>query len=133
MPNHLSHFAIHADDLERARKFYGGVFGWSFQGLEGMGVPMSDFCQIVSEPSGGSSAHIGAIQSRKFNVAPERVIGYECSFAVANVDAVARAVEANGGKIVMQKAAIPGVGWIVKFLDTEGNLACAVQSDPAAR
>jgi len=130
MPNQLSHFAIHADDLERARKFYGSIFGWTFKGLDAFGVPMSDFCQIVPDASGN---HIGAIQARKFNVAPERVIGYECSFAVADLDAVARAVEANGGKIVMKKSAIPGVGWIVKFLDTEGNLACAVQSDPAAK
>ena len=133
MRNELSHFAIHADDLERARKFYGGVFGWSFRGLDAVGVPTSDFCQIIPDPSGNPPAHIGAIQSRKFNVAPQPVIGYECSFTVDNVDAVARAAEANGGKIVMKKAPIPGVGWIVKFLDTEGNLACAVQYDPSAR
>ncbi len=133
MANQVSHFAIHADDLDRARKFYGGVFGWSFRGLDAMGVPLSDFCQIVPDASRNPALHIGAIQSRKFNVAPRPVIGYECSFTVEDVDAVARAVEANGGKIVMKKAAIPGVGWIVKFLDTEGNLACAVQSDAAAR
>jgi uncharacterized protein len=133
MPNQLSHFAIHADDLERARKFYAGVFGWSFQGLDGTGVPMSDFCQIIPDPSGNPGAHIGAIQARKFNVAPQPVIGYECSFTVDDVDAVARSVETNGGKIVMRKSPIPGVGWIVKFLDSEGNLACAVQYDPAAK
>jgi predicted enzyme related to lactoylglutathione lyase len=33
----------------------------------------------------------------------------------------------------MKKAAIPGVGWVVKFLDPEGNLACAVHYDPAAK
>jgi uncharacterized protein len=130
MTSQLSHFAIHADDLERARKFYGGVFGWTFQGI---GMPMSDFCQIVPEPSENPSSHIGAIQSRKFNSAPQPVIGYECSFKVDDVDAVARSVEANGGKIVLKKSAIPGVGWIVKFLDTEGNLACAVQNDPTAK
>ena len=126
MPNQLTHFAIHADDLERDREFYGAIFGWTFRGI---GMPMSDFCQIVPDASG---THIGAIQARKFNVVPERVIGYECSFTVDDVDAVARSVEANGGRIVMKKSAIPGVGWIVKFLDTEGNLACAVQQDPAA-
>ena len=38
------------------------------------------------------------------------MIGYECSFSVADVDAIAAAVEANGGTIVMPKVAIPGVG-----------------------
>jgi uncharacterized protein len=130
MSNQLAHFAIHADDLERARKFYGGVFGWTFQGI---GMPMSDFRQIIPDPSANPPGHIGAIQARKFNVAPQPVIGYECSIVVDDVDAAARAVEANGGKIVMPRAAIPGVGWIVKFLDTEGNLACAVHYDPSAR
>ena len=130
MTNQLSHFAIHADDLERARKFYSGVFGWTFQGFGG--GPMTEFCRIT-DAAGNFLAPLGAMQLRKFNPAPQPVIGFECSIAVDDVDAVARAVEANGGKIVMPKAAIPGVGWIVKFLDTEGNLACAVRYDAAAR
>ena len=27
----LVHFEIHVNDMERAKKFYGEVFGWSFQ------------------------------------------------------------------------------------------------------
>ncbi|HVB85059.1 MAG TPA: VOC family protein [Candidatus Dormibacteraeota bacterium] len=130
MTNQLSHFAIHADDLERARKFYGGVFGWTFQGFGG--GPMTDFCQIL-DAEGNRLAPLGAMQSRKFNAAPQPVSGFECSIAVNDVDAIAKAVAANGGKIVMPKAAIPGVGWIVKFMDSEGNLACAVQYDAAAK
>lgn len=130
MQNQLSHFAIHVDDLNRAREFYGGVFGWTFQGFGG--GPMTDFCQIL-DAEGKRLAPLGAMQSRKFNAAPQPVIGFECSIAVNDVDAVARDVEANGGKIVMAKAAIPSVGWIVKFMDSEGNLACAVHYDAAAK
>ena len=130
MTNQLSHFAIHADNLERARKFYGAIFGWTFQGIPG--VPMDGFCQI-KDSAGNLLAPLGAIQSRKANVAPQPVIGLECSFAVDDVDATARAVEANDGKIVMKKSAIPGVAWLIKFLDTEGNLLCAAQYDPNAR
>ena len=129
MTNQLAHFAIHADDLDRARKFYGAIFGWKFQGYGG---DMTDFCQI-KDAGGKMLEPLGAIQARKFNVAPQPVIGFECSIAVDDVDAAARAIEANGGKIVMPKTAIPGVCWIVKFLDTEGNLVCAVKYDPAAK
>jgi hypothetical protein len=128
MTNQVAHFAIHADDLERARSFYGSVFGWTFQGYGG---PLTDFC-MARDAQGNELAPLGALQSRKFNRAPQPVYGFECSIAVEDLDAVTHAVEANGGKIVMPKAAIPGVAWIVKFLDTEGNLACAVQYDPAA-
>ena len=31
MPNNLSSFAIHADDVQRARRFYEAVFGWRFE------------------------------------------------------------------------------------------------------
>jgi predicted enzyme related to lactoylglutathione lyase len=131
MTSQLGHFAIHADDLDRARRFYAGVFGWTFQGLGG-GPPAADFCQI-RDAAGTALAPLGAMQSRQFNPAPQPVIGYECSIVVDDVDAVARAAEANGGKIILPKMAIPGVGWIVKFLDTEGNLACAVRYDPSAQ
>jgi uncharacterized protein len=127
--NQLAHFAIHADNLERARNFYGSVFGWKFQGYGG---DMTDFCQMTDD-RGNLLAPLGAIQARKFSSAPQPVIGFECSISVDDIDGAARAVEANGGKIVMKKAAIPGVCWIVKFLDTEGNLACAVKYDPAAK
>ncbi len=30
-PNHLAHFAINADDVERAKRFYAAVFGWRFE------------------------------------------------------------------------------------------------------
>ena len=47
--------------------------------------------------------------------------GFEPSFAVDDLDAVLAKVEAHGGKIIMQKAAIPTVGTLIRFLDTEGN------------
>ena len=31
MPNNVVHFAVHADDLPRARRFYEAVFGWRFE------------------------------------------------------------------------------------------------------
>jgi uncharacterized protein len=130
MASQLSHFAIHADDLDRARKFYGSVFGWTFEGFGGGAI--TEFCQI-KDGAGNRLAPLGAMQLRKFNSAPHPVLGFECSIAVDDLDAVVRAVEAHGGKIVMPKAAIGGVGWIVKFLDSEGNLACAVCYDPSAR
>ena len=31
MPNDIAHFAIHADDCQRAKRFYEAVFGWTFE------------------------------------------------------------------------------------------------------
>jgi len=130
MPNNVVHFAIHADDLERARRFYRSVFGWQFQAW---GSPdLSSFCLVKNE-AGEDPGIKGAMQHRRYNAAPKEMIGYECSIAVADVDTTAAAVEAHGGKVVMPKCAIPGVGWLIKFLDTEGNLACAIRFDENAK
>ena len=44
MPNHLAHFAIAADDVERARRFYERAFGWR---IEAWGPP--DFYAVFTD------------------------------------------------------------------------------------
>jgi predicted enzyme related to lactoylglutathione lyase len=121
------HFAIHADDTQRASEFYRRVFNWRASSYAGAGVTDKEFVQVS-----GENVH-GAIQSRKFNPLPRDVLGFECSIEVQDVNQTARLVEAAGGQIVLKRSAIPGVGWVIKFTDTEGNLCCAVQHDPTAR
>jgi uncharacterized protein len=130
MPANVVHFAIHADDLERARRFYQGVFGWRFEGFGSS--DLSSFCKIKNS-AGEEPGIIGAMQDRRFNVLPQPVLGYECSISVEDVDATAAAVEASGGKVLMPRTAISGVGWLIKFRDTEGNLACAIRFDENAK
>jgi predicted enzyme related to lactoylglutathione lyase len=128
--NNLVHFAIHADDLQRAREFYARVFGWRFETFGG--EDMSGFCKIKNA-AGEEPGLIGAMQHRRFNVLPQRVHGFECTVGVDDVDATLKAVEASGGKVLMPKAPIPGVGWLGKFADTEGNLVCVIRFDEAAK
>ncbi len=130
MPHNVVHFAIHADDLERARRFYQLVFGWKFEGFGGL--DMSSFCKIKNS-TGEAPGIFGAMQHRRFNMLPQPVVGFECSIAVDDVIVTAKAVEASGGKLLMPKMAIAGVGWLIKFTDTEGNLVCAVRFDESAK
>jgi predicted enzyme related to lactoylglutathione lyase len=123
--NHLAHFAIHASDVSRAKRFYESVFDWQFATYPGG----HDFVQIKS-PEG---AVLGAVQSREYNPAKQDILGFECSINVDDVEATTRAVEAAGGTMLMRKTPIPGVGWVIKFLDSEGNLCCAVNYDKSAK
>lgn len=127
MTNKVTHFAIYIDDIERAKSFYDKVFDWGFNSY-GQG----DFLQIKADKSDNGEL-IGALQSRKYSPVPEKIIGLECSVSVENVDDIIEKIKTNGGQIVMPKTAIPYVGWLTKFLDTEGNLVCAVQYDNIAR
>lgn len=127
MSNKLTHFAIHIDDIERAKSFYDGVFDWGFSSYG-----QDDFLQIKADKSENGEL-IGAMQSRKYSPVPERIIGLECTIGVESIDETIEKVKSNGGQVVMPKTAIPYVGYIAKFLDTEGNLICGMQYDNSAK
>jgi uncharacterized protein len=127
MTNKMTHFAIHTDNLERAKNFYEQVFDWGFASYG-----PTDFLQIKTDKTENGEL-IGALQSRRYSPVKENIIGLECTIAVGNVDEIIKRVQTNNGRVLMPKTAIPYVGWITKFLDTEGNLVCAMHSDNTAR
>lgn len=124
-PNHLAHFAIHADDIARAKRFYTKVFGWKF---EAWGPP--DFFMIKTA-DGEDPGPFGSLHKRH-HPKGDGLTGFECTIAVADVDKTARDVEAAGGTIVMKRMTIGEVGHLVKFHDTEGNIVGAMQYDANA-
>lgn len=125
MKNKLIHFAIYVDNVSRAQNFYSEVFNWGFNSYG-----PSDFMQIKSDEINGEL--IGALQARKYSPVSEKIIGLECTIEVDDIELIIEKVKNSGGKILMDKTAIPSVGWIVKFLDTEGNLVCAMENNPKA-
>lgn len=82
----LVHFEIHADDMERAKKFYSEVFGWTFEDWsEYAGMPY--FGAVTGDPS--EPGVNGALIKRQ-GPAPEpgqAVNGYACTLGVGNYDA----------------------------------------------
>jgi predicted enzyme related to lactoylglutathione lyase len=128
--NQIAHFAINADDVTRAKDFYGRVFGWTFHAW---GPPK--FYMIQTGPGAGAAEGaglLGSLQGRRELIAGQRTIGYECTISVASIDATAGAVLANGGKTIMPKSVIAGVGTLMFFQDPEGNVFGAMQYDTAA-
>ncbi len=118
MPNVLAHFAIEADDVSRARRFYESVFQWEF---EPWGPP--DFYLIRN-----AGVH-GALQQRPEPV-PKGRKGFECSIAVDDLEVTMKAIESAGGELIGTRHAIPTVGDLISFLDTEGNEVIIVQYAP---
>ena len=126
-PANIAHFAINADDVPRARRFYERVFGWRF---EPWGPP--GFLQIHTGTASEPGIR-GALQGRRELIPGQRTIGYECTVAVADVDAVAAAVVAHGGTILIPRTLIPTVGHLIFFRDPEGNAVGAMQYDADAQ
>jgi predicted enzyme related to lactoylglutathione lyase len=115
MPNNLASFAIHVDDVDRARAFYEAVFGWEF---EPWGPPGFYLIHTGDEKSPGIQ---GLMHQRPEPRTGTGLNGIEPTFAVDDVDAVAAAVAAHGGRLTMAKSVIPTVGALIRFLDPEGN------------
>ena len=124
--NNVERFAISADNVPRARRFYSQVFGWKF---EPWGPP--NFFRIATgnKKNPGIS---GALRERREIVPGKVTQGFECSISVANIDATVSAVKTCGGKIVTPKWRIPGLGTLVTFEDTEANIVTAIQYETTA-
>jgi len=126
MPN-VAHFAINADDLPRARQFYERVFGWS---ITAWGPP--GFYQVRTNVEGEPPGILGALQGRRYLRPGMPTIGFECTISVSSIDATASAILANGGRVILDKTVIVGVGTLMFFQDTEGNVFGAMQYDANA-
>ena len=110
--------------MERARRFYERVFGWRF---EAWGPP--DFYLIHTGSRRGSGHPRLGQQARRARHRERAGVGYECTISVDDLAAIKAAVVANGGKIVLDEYEIVGVGRMIRFEDTEGNVACAMRYD----
>ncbi|HKE13829.1 MAG TPA: VOC family protein [Kofleriaceae bacterium] len=124
MPQHVAHFSINADDVARARRFYEKALGWKFNAW---GPPR--FYMIETGPD---QPVLGSLQGRRELIAGQRTIGFECTVGVESIDETERAIVAAGGRIIMPRSVIPGVGTLLFFADTEGNAVGAMQYDRSA-
>jgi predicted enzyme related to lactoylglutathione lyase len=127
IPNNLAHFAITAHDVDRARAFYETVFGWRFEAWGPPGFYL--ICTGTDDEPGIQ----GALQAASEYAAGPGAGGFEATVAVEDVAEIERLVKKSGGNVFLGQSRIPGVGTLIKFVDTEGNRACAMQYEPAYR
>jgi hypothetical protein len=115
------HFEIPADDVDRAKEFYGAIFGWQLQTMQmeggeytiAMTTPIDEQSQLPTEP--------GAINGglmRRDEHTPTPVITIE----VDAIDDALQRIESQGGAVVRPRTAIPGMGAFGYFKDPEGNV-----------
>jgi predicted enzyme related to lactoylglutathione lyase len=115
------HFEIPADDLARAKDFYGSIFGWK---LQTMSMGESDYTMVettsVDEqtrmPTEPGAINGGMVQRSAETSAPVITI------AVEAIDDVLKQIEAAGGSVVKPRSPIPDMGAFAYFTDTEGNV-----------
>jgi hypothetical protein len=117
------HFEIPTDDFARAKEFYGSIFGWHLQDMEGeatglytlaMTTPVDEKTYAPTEPG----AINGGLMKRAAET-PSPVITIE----VDGIDDALKKIEAGGGSTVHARTEMPdGLGAYAYFKDSEGNV-----------
>ena len=119
----LVHFEMNVKDVHKAISFYEDVFGWRFQKWDG---PI-DYWLVMTgdEDEPGIDGGLG--------YAEEGFPKMVNTIDVGDIDGVIKKIESKGGVIVRPKHAVPGVGWLAYFKDSEGVMSGIMQNDPRTK
>jgi predicted enzyme related to lactoylglutathione lyase len=114
-PGDWCHIDVVAGDRARAQKFYGEVFGWTFED-----IPGADYINVRTSENGIESG-IGGVAQATGTAAPalNGVVPY---ILAPDMDATIAAIEAAGGAIVIPRTDVMGMGEFAHFRDPDGNL-----------
>jgi predicted enzyme related to lactoylglutathione lyase len=113
----IVHFEIPADDVARAKKFYGSIFGWELEDMQGMNYTSIRTVAVDEQQMPTEPGAINGGMMKRTSDTPSPVI-------TINVDSIDRAlgeVQAGGGRVVQPRQEIPGMGAFAYFKDTDGN------------
>ncbi|MDX2151725.1 MAG: VOC family protein [Bryobacteraceae bacterium] len=114
------HFELHAEDPQRAIRFYETLFGWKFESWPG---PMPYWIVSTGEGPGID----GGLLLRQGGPLTVNTI------SVDNIDDMIAKATAAGAEVAVPKMAVPTIGWLAYFKDTEGIIFGIMQMDPAAQ
>ena len=114
---HVTHYEISASDVDRAQRFWSGLFGWEF----GPSV-MPDGEYRMAQTGENAGAALSSYGE------PGHPNVY---FDVDDIDASLAKVQELGGN-AEAKAPVPGMGWFAACRDSEGNHFSLWQTDSAA-
>ena len=110
-PGHIGWHELYASDWKAAFDFYSGQFGWTKGDSMDMG-PMGTYQTFGAGPESG-----GGMMNKPQQI-PVPV--WQFYFNVPAIDAAAKRVTDNGGKILMGPMEVPGGSWIVQCQDPQG-------------
>ena len=133
------HFEIPADNIERAKRFYTGIFRWKIEKWSSINTDDSqltspatgqpiEYWTITTTDDKGNKALGGGMMRRQM---PEhQVTNY---IGVESVDEYSSKVEKLGGKLAAPKHAVPGMGYFALCLDTENNAFAIWETNESAK
>ncbi len=107
----IVHFDVPAEDVARAKKFYSALLGWKFESFPEMQYNLITTANLDGTPG------VGGGMGKRMEPS-QRMMNY---FGVSSIETAMNQVKSLGGKLISEKMAVPGMGYLANCMDTEGN------------
>ena len=118
----MPHFEIYAGDVEAAKAYYGGLFGWTFEAMPG-GEEVSYHLANGKDIGEGKDCTIGLLQRPDApHPAGSAVRGGTMTFEVDDCDDRYAWALAHGGAEALPPTDFPGIGRCAYVEDGQGNI-----------
>lgn len=105
------HFELWSKNPDKISDFYSKVFDWQIQSMPEMNYHLVQ--------TGGEGGINGGIMKPQEGPWPGNMAFY---VAVDDLDAYAKRIKDAGGKMIVEKQEIPGMGYLSLFEDTDGRV-----------
>jgi predicted enzyme related to lactoylglutathione lyase len=113
------HWELWSEDPGRISKFYADVFGWKINH-----IPQLDYRLVETGGTGGIN---GGIMKPQKGPWPGKLTFY---MDVQDLDAYAAKIKKGGGKMIVEKMEVPGVGSLSLFEDPDGRVLGLWKQNP---
>lgn len=124
-PGDWCHIDVLSGDSDRARKFYGQVFGWQFEHYPG-----TDYLGVKTSTNGIESGVGGLAQAT--GTQPPASTGVVPYILAPNMDETLAAIVAAGGEVLIPTTDVMGYGDFAHFRDPDGNVIGLWRDKPGA-
>jgi predicted enzyme related to lactoylglutathione lyase len=115
----LAYFEIPADNVDRAKHFYHNLLGWKIAptkaSMDPAKMAVMEYQDVITGDAKEGTLNMGGMYKRQMT---EQIVNY---VMVEDLDKILAKVGKLGGKIVVPKMEIKGVGLTAIIQDTEGN------------
>lgn len=125
----MPHFEIYAADVDAAKTFYGGLFGWRYSAMQG-GEDV-DYHLIEGSDIGTDKGVSGGLMRRMDATPPpgSPVRGGTMTFEVEDCDKSYAWALANGGAEALPPQDYPGLGRCAYVEDGQGNIVGMIKPE----
>ncbi|MBL8745247.1 MAG: VOC family protein [Phycisphaerae bacterium] len=116
-PAPVVHFEIGCQNIEKARRFFGEVFGWEYAPnvVPNNAAMVGNLGPFAASPTAGIGGHLNSLGHP-----PHQYV--TVYIQVDDIEQALAKIERASGSTLIPKQEVPGMGWFAWFKDPEGNV-----------